>query len=161
MHVRTQVCAYALIHAVVCMCVLRWLCVWGKEGTWTWQIPTHNLNLIGAGLPGWGQNEEKISHINQDKIISWLISVLIMVASLLFFVLFKLLCVIVFSIWPASPPSKCPVSTHTSPLMAKIISAHLNIWNALYSSSSFFLFRTFTVCLSGTLFSAGMTHKES
>jgi len=36
----------------------------------TGQIPTHNLNLIGAGLTGWGQNEEKISHINQDKIIS-------------------------------------------------------------------------------------------
>lgn len=37
---------------------------------WTGQIPTHNLNLIGPGLTDWGQNGEKISHINQDKIIS-------------------------------------------------------------------------------------------
>lgn len=42
----------------------------GEVGRWTGQIPTHNLNLIGPGLTGWGQNEEKISHINQDKIIS-------------------------------------------------------------------------------------------
>lgn len=80
---------------VMCMCVLRCLCVlWyirateEGRGRRTGQIPTHNLNLIGPGLTGWGQNEEKISHINQDKIISWLISVLIMVPALLFFVLF-------------------------------------------------------------------------
>lgn len=54
-----------------CRFALRCLCVWRlKRGRWTGQIPTHNLNLIGPGLTGWGQNQEKISHINQDKIIS-------------------------------------------------------------------------------------------
>lgn len=42
------------------------VCVHVRNG----QIPTHNLNLIGLGPTGRGQNEEKISHINQDKIIS-------------------------------------------------------------------------------------------
>lgn len=63
----------------MCMCCSLPVCVacvfavyLGLEGGWwfTGQIPTHNLNLIGPGLTGWGQNGEKISHINQDKIIS-------------------------------------------------------------------------------------------
>lgn len=71
------VCLYFTPYSDVHVCALRCLCVCGVfggwrrgGGRWTGQIPTHNLNLIGPGLTGWGQNEEKISHINQDKIIS-------------------------------------------------------------------------------------------
>lgn len=69
-----QVCVCFAPHSFVHACVEMCMCEFGdggqRGGRWTGQIPTHNLNLIGPGLTGWGQNEEKISHINQDKIIS-------------------------------------------------------------------------------------------
>lgn len=77
-----KVCDYACIYANVCVytvcfnpCSYVPVCLWvgggeGGVGVCTGQIPTHNLNLIGLGLTGSGQNEEKISRINQDKIIS-------------------------------------------------------------------------------------------
>jgi hypothetical protein len=55
-----------------CDVILRWgldrgeMVWWGELDRF---LP-HNLNLIGPGPTVWGQYEEKISHINQDKIIS-------------------------------------------------------------------------------------------